>query len=520
MSKQVVRVASYRKGSLSGIGRETERADIEHRNPDIDTSRRDFNIPFKETQNGFYAEWNDIKASLNATFRDKKNDIAFEGMIITSDRAFFEDMGWEQGKTCPKQIMKYFEDSYEWAKSEIGFKGTDKNIISAIVHMDETTPHLQLYYLPVVDSWREKQYAKGEDGKVLRTEKGSPIYAKDENGKMLYNYVENAENPKVARGDFWQQRGGKSSYRSLQDSYHEKIAVKYGLERGEIGSDREHLTKHQWQAQELKKEIEPLRNLKAKADDVEPTVSKLSRPGYISIKKEDFERLREQARTYSVNRSDLLNNRKHRKSLAERELELNERENQLSMKNNELDKILHDGSRKLLDKEKDLERLKDELNVKIAEQPRLNELYQGNIAKNKELHMQITALTNEKFSLKQQVVNLKKEVDAFPTQLAEISEDAQKRLTIAYNRICISIEALKMLRYDWSDRTPNPYSANLTDSQARLIDGITNQAIAWATKEGFSELADRMKNTMGLHSAIEQAVKELEPKSRNRGYER
>ena len=111
---------------------------------------------------------------LNATFREKKDSTAFEGMIITSDTVFFERLGWKKGEETPYAVMEFFNRCYEFALQEIGYKGTDKNILSAVIHLDETTPHLQLYYIPVVDTAKKKVYEKGADGKVLRNEKGSP----------------------------------------------------------------------------------------------------------------------------------------------------------------------------------------------------------------------------------------------------------------------------------------------------------------------------------------------------------
>ena len=100
---------------------------------------------------------------LNATFCEKKDSTAFEGMIITSDTAFFVRLGWKKGEETPYAVMEFFNRCYEFALQEIGYKGTDKNILSAVIHVDEKTPHLQLYYIPVVDTAKKKVYEKGTD---------------------------------------------------------------------------------------------------------------------------------------------------------------------------------------------------------------------------------------------------------------------------------------------------------------------------------------------------------------------
>lgn len=204
---------------------------------------------------------------LNVTFREKKDSTAFEGMIITSDTAFFERLGWKKGEETPYAVMEFFNRCYEFALQEIGYKGTDKNILSAVIHLDETTPHLQLYYIPVVDTAKKKVYDKDADGKVLRNEKGSPIQKKDEHGKSVYEYV-SLEQPKLCSSDFWGERGGQLSYGNLQDSFHERIGIHYGLDRGEVGSNKKHTTKYQWQKQKQEAELAALEDEKVHAEEV------------------------------------------------------------------------------------------------------------------------------------------------------------------------------------------------------------------------------------------------------------
>ena len=191
---------------------------------------------------------------LNATFKETKKAVAFEGVIVTSDKTFFEAHGYVPGDPLPLELQRFFADSYAFLKRQIGYHGTDQNILSAAVHLNETTPHLQLYYIPVVDEGKKKVYAKGADGKVLRNEKGSPIQAKDKSGKSLYERVL-LEQPKICSSEFWEQRGAQTSFGNLQDEFYQQVACYYGLERGEVGSSKKHTTKYQWQKQQQEKEL-------------------------------------------------------------------------------------------------------------------------------------------------------------------------------------------------------------------------------------------------------------------------
>ena len=267
ISYQVVRIQQFTRGSLGKIGGETERTSKHHRNEDIDSERTPLNLYFKKSDGGLTAQWKRTMQELNATFREKKDSTAFEGMIITSDTAFFERLGWKKGEETPYAVMEFFNRCYEFALQEIGYHGTDKNVLSAVIHLDETTPHLQLYYIPIVDTAKRKVYEKGADGKVLRNEKGSPIQKKDDHGKSIYEYVK-LEQPKLCSSDFWSERGGQLSYGNLQDSFQEKIGVHYGLDRGEVGSNKKHTTKYQWQKRKQEAELATLETEKAHAEEV------------------------------------------------------------------------------------------------------------------------------------------------------------------------------------------------------------------------------------------------------------
>ena len=93
-----------------------------------------------------------------------------------------------------EETKRYFEESYKFI---CNYKNLgEKNIISAVVHFDETTPHMHLIYIPV-------------------------IHTKDKNGNEI---------DKVCCRDFWK---GRDSYRNLQNAFYEYITSKgFDLQRG------------------------------------------------------------------------------------------------------------------------------------------------------------------------------------------------------------------------------------------------------------------------------------------------
>ncbi len=76
------------------------------------------------------------------------------------------------------------------------------------------------------------------------------------------------EQPKLCSSDFWGERGGQLSYGNLQDSFYERISVHYSLDRGEVGSNKKHTTKYQYEKAKQEAELAALADDKAHAEEV------------------------------------------------------------------------------------------------------------------------------------------------------------------------------------------------------------------------------------------------------------
>lgn len=70
----------------------------------------------------------------------RKNAVHALEFVITASPEFFE-------KATRKELVKYFKDSEKWVGD---FVGSD-NVISAVLHMDEKTPHMHFIAIPLVN---------------------------------------------------------------------------------------------------------------------------------------------------------------------------------------------------------------------------------------------------------------------------------------------------------------------------------------------------------------------------------
>ena len=187
MSYAIIRNDKLTRVDAQGSYIHNDRRSKGHSNKDIDPTRTHLNFYCKKNELTYIKEFDKMKKEYNLQGHIRSNSIIMCEMMITSDNEFFDKIGIEETK-------RYFKESYKFV---CNYKNLgEKYIVSAAVHLDETTPHMHLVYTPVIHT---------------KDEKGNPI-------------------DKICARDFWR---GRDSYRKLQNAFHEYITSKgFDLERG------------------------------------------------------------------------------------------------------------------------------------------------------------------------------------------------------------------------------------------------------------------------------------------------
>lgn len=194
MSYAIIRNEKYTLNQLSVLYRHNERKNTNYSNKDIILENGKNNYSIKYCPTTYEKAFRDIKKQYNLQGKIKNiSNVACE-YIITASPDFFENLSQDE-------IKRYFESAYNFV---CGFKNLgEQYIISAKVHLDESTPHLHLVYLPVVHTIDKK------------------------NGKDI---------EKLCCTDFWK---GKNSYKYLQDNFYNYITKSgFDLERGDTRENK------------------------------------------------------------------------------------------------------------------------------------------------------------------------------------------------------------------------------------------------------------------------------------------
>ena len=110
-------------------------------NPNIDTSRSKYNFHIVKPEGRYY---HFIQNRIEqAGCRTRRDSTRFVDTLITASPEFFK-------KKSPKEIQEFFQRAADFLIGRVG----KENIVSAVVHMDEKTPHLHLCFVPLTPDGR------------------------------------------------------------------------------------------------------------------------------------------------------------------------------------------------------------------------------------------------------------------------------------------------------------------------------------------------------------------------------
>lgn len=213
MSYCIMRLEKRKANNITGMQIHNDRATENHSNEDINKELSHLNYDLIECPSYKKKINEELEKRYKVNKSLRKDATLGVEVIFTSDKDFFD-------KLTPEQERLYFEKSLEFLKEFAG----EKNVISATVHKDETTPHLHAVFMPLTDD-----------------------------GRLNYKDFINTKYDLI----------------NLQDRYHEKMREYFPeLERGKSSKEtkKKHLSVEQFKLNQLEKNLEKLQNEKKETE--------------------------------------------------------------------------------------------------------------------------------------------------------------------------------------------------------------------------------------------------------------
>ena len=192
----------YHKQDVAPIEKENERDEnYEASNPQIDSERTRNNYRFTPYFGKTYTEFiNGRIKELGLSLR--KDAVVMNSFVLGSDKTFFDGL-------AKVEQYNFFSDCYKFFAERYG----EENIIAAVVHNDETTPHMHLNLMPVT-----------KDGRLC--------------SKQLFD---------------------KPQLQQLQTDFYESVGKRLGLQRGKEGSQKKHLSTAEFKAKKIIEQAEAIK---------------------------------------------------------------------------------------------------------------------------------------------------------------------------------------------------------------------------------------------------------------------
>lgn len=173
----IMRFAKYKGPEISRIEAHNERTKEQYAsNPDVDASRSALNFHLISPRGGYRAETE--RQIAEAGCRVRKDSVRLVEVLIAGSPEFFKDKS-------PKQIREYFRHALAFLQQQ----QKPETFVSAVVHMDEKTPHMHVTFVPLTQDGRLS--AKEIIGNKSRLVKWQDDYWKHMTGK--YPELERSE---------------------------------------------------------------------------------------------------------------------------------------------------------------------------------------------------------------------------------------------------------------------------------------------------------------------------------------
>ncbi len=138
----ILRFKKYKGPAISPIEAHNERTKEQYAsNPDIDTNRSRYNFHLVQPQGRYREEADRMIAAAHC--RVRKDSVRVVEALVTASPEFFK------GKSR-SEVKAYFEYALKFLES----KQSPDTFLSAVIHMDEKTPHLHLCFVPLTADGR------------------------------------------------------------------------------------------------------------------------------------------------------------------------------------------------------------------------------------------------------------------------------------------------------------------------------------------------------------------------------
>ena len=365
-------------------------------------------------------------------------------------------------------------------------------VFNATIHMDETTPHLHLDYIPVATGYKQGLKVRNSLSKALECQGLGKGVGRNDNASIR-----------------WQ----KQEREVIKD-----LAINHGFEIEEKGVDRPHLSVSEYKraSDDLNERIE--RNLEV----LEVSKTKVPFSDKVMIKESDLaalenlSKLGQQARNATTEHDLALTAdfELKNKQLKDREYQITNQENKITQKLKEVEKALQIATSVkeiAQEQEKNSKHMKSVYEKLYNEQKNLNQEYSELLKKNVSFSQEISKLSDDIKYLKQ---THSEKVTSLNTQIAQAKNDVSKLENQIAEKDAQHIKALSNLKRQYEQE-----ANKLKEQHKNVLKEIRESSYETGYNQGMNDGKDATEKQMniligeayqnGITKGLEESVKDF-----------
>lgn len=365
-------------------------------------------------------------------------------------------------------------------------------VFNATIHMDETTPHLHLDYIPVATGYKQGLKVRNSLSKALECQGLGKGVGRNDNASIR-----------------WQ----KQEREVIKD-----LAINHGFEIEEKGVDRPHLSVSEYKraSDDLNERIE--RNFEV----LEVSKTKVPFSDKVMIKESDLaalenlSKLGQQARNAATEHDLALTTdfELKNKQLKDREYQITNQENKITQKLKEAEKALQiatSAKEIAQEQEKNSKHMKSVYEKLYNEQKNLNQEYNELLKKNVSFSQEISKLSDDIKYLKQ---THSEKVTSLNTQIAQAKNDVSKLENQIAEKDAQHIKALSNLKRQYeqeANKLKEQYKNDLKEIRVSSHETGYNQGMndgKDATEKQMNILIGEAYQN-GITKGLEESVKDF-----------
>lgn len=476
----------HNRRDYDSIGRSIpDNIDVSRSSENVTLVDRDIRQAYKKIFGEALKEYNDKQKRADRKIDDYYTHIE---KSKNGEKLFYEDVvqwGKKEDFNNPYTLNKAKEALIEYAES---FEQRNPNLklIGAYIHMDEASPHLHLDYIPVAHGYSRGLKTRNALDRAMKQMGYVPANeSRQNNATKMWKEHERAVFGHICRNYGLEVEPERESTRANMSPDEYKQAKDKMI--GDIVKERN----------DLIGEVEDLKSLKTDIAEVDIQELRTKLPfGYVAVKREALEEIKEQARAYTANRDEVREVRERSASVAQKEKDLNKKEKEIRKEAKEMVK-LNKQIHQMYNRQRKLNEVLEEVE---AERDKLKEQVEANQERERELdaeHKQEVA------ELKEQITKAKSSLESNTKLMDYYKNYAIEKKVEGYRILTDVVKAIGMLKYD---KQGDYKIENLSENQGRLIDAVAEYGAERAREAGYEQMANSMEKMVGVSDDIEKTI--------------